>query len=243
VYALGYRDRKLKTLITNKGTTLEGAPLVVKRTRVILLDGRPTNEDYNRSTPRPQMMDKFFTWFSKIDVHDHRRQGVLKIEQFWKTKTWWHRLFGSLLGVCVIDAYLAYMLEFAAFGHNVAAGLEPFNDWTSRLAYALIFNEFRAQRPTLRERRQAVEEDIEGEGEEDEEHHILAPLSSHTKYLGVKGARLKCKHCSVNTIQYCVKCSHQNPDGTYFVYACCNPFNGTRGNSQRNCYFNHLKQF
>ena len=82
---------------------------------------------------------------------------------------------------------------------------------------------------------------IYDEDEQYEEYHILTSLSTHAKYSETSGNRLKCKHCGHNTSQYCKKCSFQNPDGTYYIYACCNPFIGTRG-QPRLCYFDHLKK-
>ena len=44
-------------------------------------------------------------------MHDHYRQGSLAIEREWITHTWWHRTFGTIFGICVVDAYLAYRYE------------------------------------------------------------------------------------------------------------------------------------
>ena len=35
----------------------------------------------------------------------------MEVERLGCTKTWWHRLFGTILGRIVTDAYLAYKLE------------------------------------------------------------------------------------------------------------------------------------
>lgn len=249
IYALGYRDRKMKTIISNKGTTLPGRPLVVDRTRVIEVDGRPANQNYKRSTPRPQMMEQFFMCFSKIDVHDHRRQGVLKLEQFWKTQTWWHRIFASLLGVCIVDSYLAYMLESASFRLHGADDVDTFNDWASKLAHNMIFNEFDNEaaaraRPRRRPAAAAADQGVEDDDVSDDDNdvvHILASLSKHPKHLGDATIRMRCRHCGERTVQYCVACSITNPDGTYYIHSCCNPFSGTRGRHKK-CYFQHLKQ-
>ena len=78
-YALGHRDRKLKTIITNKGTTLPGEPMSVERSRIITdEEGRPANEYYLKTTPRCKMMELLFEDFSVIDIENHRRQGVLR---------------------------------------------------------------------------------------------------------------------------------------------------------------------
>ena len=56
-------------------------------------------------------IEQFYRHFGAVDQHDHLRQGSLEVEHLWCTKTWWHRLFGSILGMIVTDAYLAYKFE------------------------------------------------------------------------------------------------------------------------------------
>ena len=66
---------------------------------------------YKKTIPRPLIVEKFLEFFSAIDVHDHYRQCSLAIEREWITHTWWHRTFGTIFGICVVDAYLAYRYE------------------------------------------------------------------------------------------------------------------------------------
>jgi hypothetical protein len=194
------------------------------------------NQKYVRVTPRPQMMDKFFTWFSKIDVHDHRRQGILRMEQYWKTKDWSHRIFATILGICVVDAYLAYKLEFEA--NDCMTQLKSFNDWASELAYGLIFNNLNSDQP--RQKRQRKGSDTE-DSDDLLEQHVLLPLCKHPLHLHKESPRLRCRVCKVNTAMYCSFCSKQNADGSHYIYACCNSFKGSRG-QPKTCYFDHLNQ-
>ena len=57
------------------------------------------------------MIELFFSCFGAIDVHDHYRQGSLAFEREWYTHCWWHRLFATVFGMCIVDAYLAYKFE------------------------------------------------------------------------------------------------------------------------------------
>ena len=150
-YALGHRDRRLKTIITNKGTTLPGEPMNVERSRIVYEEGRPVNEYYLKSTPRCNMMQLLFDDFSVIDIENHRRQGVLRVEKYWLTKSWWKRCFATVgLGMCVVDAYLLYKCEWERFHEE--GEVPDFLDFAGELAYNLIFNMFIQGAPALRRR-------------------------------------------------------------------------------------------
>eukprot|EP00731_Ephydatia_muelleri_P033943 Em0042g22a len=41
------------------------------------------------------------------NVHDHMRQGILKLEQHWLTRNWVYRVLSTLFGVIVTDCYYA----------------------------------------------------------------------------------------------------------------------------------------
>jgi hypothetical protein len=154
VYALGHRDRKLKTIITNKGTTLPGAPMSVERSRIVYdNEGRPFNEYYLKTTPRCRMMEMLFDDFSVIDIENHRRQGVLRPEKYWLTKCWWKRCFASIgIGMCVVDAYLLYKCDWEHFHEN--GDVMDMMDFSGKLAYSLIHNQFieTPRRETMRDR-------------------------------------------------------------------------------------------
>ena len=143
-YALGHRDRRLKTMVSNKGTTLPGEPLCVERCRLVEdEDGRLQTEWYLKKTPRVQMLQLLFDSFSAIDVHDHRRQGVFQMEKFWKTKCWWHRIFATVgIGMCMVDAYLAFKMEWHMYENDDEGSVEDFVTFAGHVAHDLIFNEF-----------------------------------------------------------------------------------------------------
>ena len=161
-YALCHFDRKSKFLLSNKGTTLPGTPLRVERCHIADDDdGRPATQWYIKETPRPNMMQLYFDHFNCIDVHDHRRQGVFQIEKYWLTKTWWHRIFATVgIGMCMVDAYLAYRMEFMNVQpDNAVDDMDDFMTFAGKVIYALIFNIY-FDRPADGRRRL---------GEEDEE--------------------------------------------------------------------------
>ncbi len=80
------------------------------------------------------MIEEFFSCFSQIDIHDHYRQGSLQIEKSWITQKWYHRLFATLLGVSITDAFLAYKYDCLR-GNK---GAPDYMDFCYELAHELL---------------------------------------------------------------------------------------------------------
>jgi len=131
---MGYK--KLKTIISNVGTT---HPSLQEHTRyrhrkVLSEDGRSyLTQRYPKVIPMPRMVEDFFRHFSVIDIHDHLRQGTLKFHAHWRTLTWWHRRFSTILGIIVVDAYNAYKFEFRRM-HGRATNFMDFPTFVDQLA-------------------------------------------------------------------------------------------------------------
>ena len=89
--------------------------------------------------PRPKMIEEYFSCFSNIDVHDHYRQGSLAIERSWVTQKWYHRIFSTILGICVTDAFYAYRLYSKTL---VQSALDDYTTFIGKLAKQLIQNKF-----------------------------------------------------------------------------------------------------
>jgi hypothetical protein len=91
---------------------------------------------------RPKVVEQLFSGFSAIDVHDHYRQGSLAFETHWQTRTWWHRVFGSLLGMIMTDAFLLYRKQHTLYSPpEMDAKCEDYRTFLGRLAHQLIFPE------------------------------------------------------------------------------------------------------
>ncbi|DAZ93698.1 TPA: hypothetical protein N0F65_009249 [Lagenidium giganteum] len=58
------------------------------------------------------------------------------MEHGWPTKKWWHRVFGSIFGMIVTDAYLAHA------HNNRHMDVDCFRVFMSKLAHQLIFNDY-----------------------------------------------------------------------------------------------------
>lgn len=142
IFAVSWKDKKMKNFIASRGTTLQGSPHLRLRHR------RPTEGEAGHTireqleVARPAVVEKYFQGFSAIDVHDHYRQGSLGMEMYWPTKTWWHRLFSTIFGMICTDSYLAYCHEFKmAHPHGMGTKLR-FDDFLGHVAFNLIKGPF-----------------------------------------------------------------------------------------------------
>ena len=60
------------------------------------------------------------------------------MEEAWKTKTWWHRIIATILGIIFTDCYLAYKYNEMKFHRAVLS----YDEFLGKLAYKLIFNPY-----------------------------------------------------------------------------------------------------
>ena len=81
---------------------------ILRRHRKVVVNGEFVTESIDLAIPRPQAIMDFFEAFSKIDVHDHIRQGILEMERFWMTKHWYLRIFQTVFAVTVVNCYLGF---------------------------------------------------------------------------------------------------------------------------------------
>jgi hypothetical protein len=141
-YALCHRDRKIKTIISTKGTTLPGRPMLVERVNIERDEqGQPVNHYYLKETPRCKMLETFFDNFSVIDVANAKRQGVIAVEKYWKTMSWWKRAFSTIgLGICLCDAYYAFRMDWVKYHPDKP--VTDVIDFAGRVAHSLIHNEY-----------------------------------------------------------------------------------------------------
>lgn len=218
VVALGWMSKVMKTFVGTSGTTLAGPPHVLPRSKVVIDDdGCASTLKYTKSEDQPVFVYELFQAFAKIDSHDHKRQGILALESSWITNNWWHRLFTTIVGMIIVDAYLMYKMEFKALFPG-----KPHEDlitWGNKLAYQLIhFDKLQARNNPSRaatppatasapSRSAARENEVTG-------CHILqslrytpsyqAALAKNDKYMS---CRRVCVVCKTQTSAYCSDCS------------------------------------
>lgn len=140
MYAVCWKDKATKYFVGTCGSTTQGKPHVVERTRVTIEDGERKTMRCDKSTSCPTFVNELFEGFNAVDLHDRYRQDLLGIENHRETHHWAHRLFATMLGIIITDAYFMYRMDYiSAVGSEDE--MEPFEDWVGILASELIFND------------------------------------------------------------------------------------------------------
>ena len=101
MWAVGWHDHHYKCYITTHGTDLPGKPAPKKRQEF------ETNTNYKIQIPRPEIIAKYQQEMGWVDRHNRYRQGILGLHSIWKTKRWQTRIQLELLGVTLVDSFLA----------------------------------------------------------------------------------------------------------------------------------------
>ena len=146
----GKKDKKTgkvikKSFVSTCGTTLDAPPHKKKRW-ANNPDGTTTY--YNKPVKQPQIVHEYFSGAQQIDVHNHYRQGSLQLESR-PTSRWDWRFFQTFLGICEVDAFIAYK-RFCPGKENVSHF-----DFLVDLIDGLLDNKFGLPHsaPVLRRRR------------------------------------------------------------------------------------------
>jgi hypothetical protein len=101
MFAVGWQDNHYKTFVTTCGESEAGAPAQKKRQRD---DG----SNYWRDVKRPRALETFYKASGAIDQHNACRQGLLKLENFWKTKRWQTRIVTSIFSSTLVGSSKAW---------------------------------------------------------------------------------------------------------------------------------------
>lgn len=250
MFAVGWKDLTNKTIVSNRGTTNEGNPTKKTRHKVISVEGRAVQRIREFLVPRPVAIEMLFDSFGAVDFNDGIRQGIFNMEQYWKTRLYWHRILASLLGVIFTNCFLAYRMEQQA-AHS--EDIDDFNTFMGKLAYQLIFNPH-IEGPRHQRKRAAFAAAGGAEVDpwvrflltchfcsftaipsqvDDREDHDAVPLVQHAHYaelLPQQRARRACSICKKDCSYYCTQCSDAEVGGA--IIALCNPTKSSQiGNS------------
>jgi len=128
----------------------------------------------SRDVIRPDIMGRFFKRSNVIDVGNQLRQKELALEKHWLTHDPYFRIGCTIIGISVIDAYLA-----AKYQAPECAGITKMSvrEWAERMAYDLlnrkITDEPKASVPLRTSGAAATTTLISEEGVEIELHHTL----------------------------------------------------------------------
>ena len=244
IYAMGWNDKKLTSIVSTCGTTVAGLPSRRPRHRKVFRDGEWVTEVYVKEVKRTRMIADFFQYFSIIDVHDHYRQGSLELERHWITHCWWHRMFSTIFGICIVDAYLCFKFEVIQ-RQELPSRLMTFQHFLAGIFNDLIEegHNFREQdgsanvsSPEVPEVNTSLTLHLhEGQSHFQFQVHYLAPLST-LPFGPQKASRClrRCRHkgCGKNASCYCVGCSNVEQK---IIVPYCGPSTG------RLCFAKHMQ--
>lgn len=136
--AVVWNDKKRKMFIASTGNTLPASTPASKhrlRPRVATDETDAPYVHVCYDVPRPAVVQQYFDAADAIDVHNHFRQGGVRLEHHWHTHTWWHRNFATLLGMCETDAFLAFT-HFHPDKH--LASITSHKEFTEQLSAQLL---------------------------------------------------------------------------------------------------------
>jgi len=91
-----------------------------------------------RAVARLSVLSRYFSYSNVVDVHNQQRQDILDLEYTWVTSNCWFRLFCTLLGMNVTDAYIVMQSKLHVDHPDKGIGLLRFAD---SLAMEMINND------------------------------------------------------------------------------------------------------
>jgi hypothetical protein len=153
VHAIGWADQTLKLVVSaHTSTTVKGPDIKKERNRILEdNNGIPyKNEKYHKLIPAPQIMSDLFNALNIIDIGDQNRQGTLALEDALKTHEWWFRLFITILGICIVDAYYIYSFEYKKIHFDDETHMRTILEFAERLSFQLITYTNAAEAPSRR---------------------------------------------------------------------------------------------
>lgn len=207
--ACGYYDLKQMSFISTCKGSGAGNPAIRRYTEQTLdSDGQLKHVDV--MVPRPALVERYFSHSNAVDHNNQLRQGSLNMESAIGTHRWWHRLFTTLVGMCVADAYLACR-AFYRVDPSVA---KVFRDFHENLTWDLVqygsFLQMGGHSCMHAAAGPASTSHIDPHFD-DPYHHRAMPLHGFTDYLGRTHDRLRCHGCHTPTTYYCELCERISP--------------------------------
>lgn len=209
--AFAWVDRDRRYFISTHSNLREAVPLQRTRWRQLNPD---TNEEPVRQTisiKQPQCSKRYYDRCGMIDRHNRTRQDDLRLERKYQTHDWSKRVNLSILGMVVVDAYLA---RKACVGVS-----ESPHEFFSKLAEQMIDHGrvTRAQRQVLQEAEATIQA-----GGSARKRPASAPISSgigphltpnkkkrspdKDGKISTYGKQQRCSCCSMKTTWVCSEC-------------------------------------
>jgi hypothetical protein len=219
VWAVGWHDHHYKCYVTTHGVTLPGKPAPKRRQ-----DAQGTN--FTKDVPRPDIIAKYQSEMGYVDRHNNFRQGTLKLAKTWKTKRWQTRIQLELLGMTMVDAFLAC--------RKIMPKYRDMDDSDS------IFWQFVCAVVTQIDSRPVNDRVREGESENPTINCKHVPLGQYRVSSGVYKGSLKSKQ---SRCKYCpLRKKNNSESGTSPPTCFCCSFHNVAICKKYNCWQLHLSE-
>ncbi len=205
VFATGWKDSRIKHIVSTCGTSLAGAPHHKK----VWTNNGITSTIHGKEIQRDATCAEYFSNCGAIDLHNRFRQGYLALERSLIVRQWKMRLFATILGMVVVDAFFAYSYFYPEGPDKI----KTFTKFTGTLAKALVFNTFEGcESDSMSASADAADDDsIDSAMSHGNSWHRFHGLTSlQTKYgLWKNKPSRRCSetNCTKQAYKYCVACT------------------------------------
>lgn len=185
------KDRKIMAVVATCCSTEPGAPRVLQR-----YDNEEHKDIESGTVPRSKIIAKYASLAGVIDLHNRYRQGILELERVLVTTKWWRRIYHSVLGVLVTNAYLLYVAE-----HDERE-FSTLKEFVHALCRELIYNDAGGK-----SKRRAHEMSSGAGGGADRAPCFAQALGDLPRYAEAIRAQLRCTICGRKASYCCRACS------------------------------------
>jgi hypothetical protein len=233
VMALVWMDRDRRMFISTCKSAQLGRPYVRRRWRQVDPTPNASPVLVDLTVAQPRVCEAYYTTCAAIDQHNRCRQDDLQLVRKIQTVEWHRRVGVSLLGICVVDAWLVFK---AAQGRGKDRGAQ--RSFYEHLSMELIDNTFdtRAGR-TKRSSPSAVARHQSRPTMGIDATHVAPTKRRRKKQDGTVTPYLlqgRCTHCQRATTNVCSSCSETFEEvGEYGGWICSS-------RQGRNCFTMHL---
>ena len=239
--AFVWMDRDRRYFIASGSSLQEGEEYVRDRWRQTSDEAEADPERVTLEVPQPKAAELYYKTCAWIDRHNRHRQATLKLETKMQTHDWSKRVNMSLLGINIVDTWLAY---------SQATGTKcTQNEFYMDLAEELIDNNYDRVRGTASRGQQ---QSYSSSPTNDNLIHprtgeLRAGVSAHLTPTKKKRKRrdgsvtnhLKqgyCDECGKKTKYNCSECYDKSlEEGTAEKWLC-------HTDTGRNCFLNHMNK-
>jgi hypothetical protein len=219
LWAIGWHDHHFKCYITTHGVTTLGKPAPKRRQD-------KEGATWLKEIPRPDVIAQYQNEMGYVDRHNNFRQGTLHLAKAWKTHKWQTRIQLELLGMTMVDAFLACRKHMPK--------------WQSMEEDTSVFFKFVHVVTAQLDDRPWSEKEREGEEANPTHHCKHLSLGSFKVMSGnlkgnIKRKQNRCKYCRLR-----MKLAGEKGRSPHTCFGCS--FHGVAVCKKYNCWQRHLAE-